>query len=110
MEQLLRLLHTGYATAGKHSCGVCRKGVASNSILCVECLRWVHERCSGIKGKLKSNVDFRCRRCLEEGPVGIVLRREVEIEPNVKLECVPEFCYLDDTLGAGVDEAARGRV
>ena len=38
--------------------------------------------------------------------------REVEIEPNVKLECVPKFCYLGDTLGAGgrADEAARARV
>ena len=23
------------------------------------------KRCSGISGKLKSNVDFHCRRCLE---------------------------------------------
>ena len=98
--------------SGKHPCGVCRKGDASNSILCVECLRWIHKRCSGIKGKLKSNVDFRCRRCFEESPVGTVLQREVEIEPNVKLECVPKFCYLGDTLGAdgGADEAARARV
>ena len=36
--------------SGKHPCGVCRKGVTSNSILCVECLRWVHKRCSGIIG------------------------------------------------------------
>ena len=30
----------------------------------------------------------------------------------MKLECVPKFCYLGDTLGAGggVDEAARARV
>ena len=34
-----------------------------------------------------------------------------ETEPNVKLECVPKFCYLGDTLGAGgVDEVARARV
>ena len=34
------------------------------------------------------------------------------IEPNVKLKCVPKFCYLGDTLGAegGVEEAARARV
>ena len=50
--------------SGKHPCGVCRKGVGDNSIRCVECLRWVHKRCSGISGKLKSNVDFHCRRCL----------------------------------------------
>ena len=30
---------------------------------------------------------------------------------NLKLECVPKFCYLGDTLGAwGVGEAARARV
>ena len=26
--------------SGEHLCGVCRKGVDDNSILCVECLRW----------------------------------------------------------------------
>ena len=43
-------------------------------------------------------------------PFQSVLVKEVVIEPNVKLECVPKFCYLGDTLGAGVDEAARARV
>ena len=99
--------------SGEHSCGVCRRGVASNSIFCVECHRWVHNRCSGISGKLKSNADFHCRRCLE-GEIGLfqsVLLKEVVIEPNVKLECVPKFCYLGDTLEAGgVEEAARARV
>ena len=30
----------------------------------------------------------------------------------MKLECVPKFCYLGDTLGAGggIEEAARARV
>ena len=74
--------------SGKLPCDVCRKAVG------------------------KSNVDFRSRRCLEEGPVESVSQREVEIEPNVKLECVPKFCYLSDTLGAGggVKKAARARV
>ena len=89
--------------SGEHPCGVCRKGVGRNSIFCEECHRWVHKRCSGISGKLKSNADFHCRRCLE-GENGIfqsVLLKEVVIEPNVKLECVPKFCYLGNTLGAG---------
>ena len=45
---------------------------------------------------------------MEEGLVGTVLQREVEIEPTVKLECVIKFCYLGDTLGAGggADQAA----
>ena len=100
--------------SGEHPCGVCRKGVGDNSILCVECLRWVHKRCSGISGKLKSNEDFHCRRCLEgeHGLFQSVLLKEVVTEPNVKLECVPKFCYLGDTLGegGGVEEAARARV
>ena len=51
----------------QHSCGVCRTGVVSNSILCIVCFRWAHKRCS---------VDFRCRKCSEEGPVGTVSQRE----------------------------------
>ena len=51
--------------SGEHPFGVCRKGVCDNSIFCVECHRWVHKRCSGISEKLKSDVDFHCRRCLE---------------------------------------------
>ena len=82
--------------SGEHPCGVCRKRVGKNSILCVKCHKWVNKRCSGISGKLKSNVDFHCRRCLEgeNGLFQSVLLKEVVIEPNVKLECVPKFCYL----------------
>ena len=79
----------------------------------MECLRWVHKRCCGISGKLKSNTDFHCRRCLEgeNGLFQSVLLKEVVIEPNMKLECVPKFCYLGNTLGVGgVEEAARARV
>ena len=41
-----------------------------------------------------------------------VLLRQVEIDPNVKLEWVIKFCYLGDTLGAGrgVIETSRVRV
>ena len=39
--------------SGKHPCGVWRKGVGDNSFRCVECLKWVHQKCSGISGKLK---------------------------------------------------------
>ena len=49
--------------SGKYPCSVCRKGVGSNSIYCTGCLHWVPKKCSGIIGKLKSNPDYRCRRC-----------------------------------------------
>ena len=80
--------------SGEHTCGVCRKGVGKNSILCAKCLKWVHKRCSGISGKLK-NVDFHCRKCLEGVNVLFqsVLLKEVVIEPNVKLECIPKLYF-----------------
>ena len=55
--------------------------VGDNSILFLECLRWVYKRCSGISGKLKSNVDFRYRGCLEgeNGLFQSVLMKEVLI-------------------------------
>ena len=37
----------------------------------------------------------------ENGLFQSVLLKEVVIEPNVKLEIVPKFCYLGETLGAG---------
>ena len=37
---------------GRWPCGVCRKGVGSNSIFCQNCKHWVHRKCSGISGKL----------------------------------------------------------
>ena len=30
----------------------------------------------------------------------VVLLREVELEPGVKVECVSKFCYLGDRLGS----------
>ena len=39
------------------------EGVGDNSILCEEGLKWVHKRCGCISGKLKSNIEFHCRRC-----------------------------------------------
>ena len=65
--------------SGEPPCDVCRKGVGDNSICCLECRRWVHRRCSGISGELKSNVDFHCRRCLEGQSV---LLKEVAVEPT----------------------------
>ena len=48
----------------------------------------------------------------ENGLFQSVLLKEVVTEPNVKLECVPKFCYLGVTLGAGGcwEEVARARV
>ena len=88
--------------SGKYSCGVCQSGVgSSNAIFCGGCKRWVHKKCSGIKGPLHPDPEFRCARCL--GIARAIDEREVsEVKVgNEKLEVVPEFCYLGDMLSAG---------
>ena len=49
--------------SGTYPCSVCRKGVGSNSIYCAGCSHWVHKKCSGVIGSLKSNPDYHCGRC-----------------------------------------------
>ena len=41
--------------SGKHPCGVCRKGVGSNSIYCDGCQSRIHKKFSGFKGRLKAD-------------------------------------------------------
>ena len=82
--------------------GVCLTGVGStNAILCDGCEHWVHKKCSGIKGRLPPESDFRCARCLGTARA-IDERQSLEVEVgNEKLKVVPEFCYLGDMLSAG---------
>ncbi len=98
---------------GKYPCSVCRKGVGSNSIECMECKKWIHRKCSGVKGKLMSGMNFRCPVCL--GQVQSCAKEDVgEVSMNQEevLECVKKFCYLGDMLGCGggAGEASRTRV
>jgi len=37
-------------------CGVCSKGDGSNSLQCTRCQKWVHKKCSGIKGSMSKAV------------------------------------------------------
>jgi hypothetical protein len=98
--------------SGKWPCGICKKGVGSNSIECTKCKAWIHKRCSGIKGKLQDTLAFRCRNCVGGGPVQELLLKEIGLGRSDKLECVDRFCYLGDMIGAGggVEEASRARV
>ena len=85
--------------SGKWPCGVCRKGVGSNSILCTFCNCWIHACCSDIHGHLSSVVDFKCKTCAQE--VHELTRpKEVMMGENV-YEVVDQFCYLGDMISAG---------
>ena len=73
--------------SGKYPCGVCQSEVgSSNAIFCGGCKPWVHKKCSGIKGPLRPDPEFRCARCL--GTARAIDEREVsEVEVgNEKLK------------------------
>ena len=76
--------------SGKDPCGVCLKGVGSNAIFCCGRLCWIHKKCSGIKGPLRPDPDFRCARCL--GKALPIDEQTVKVDDE-NLEAVPEFCY-----------------
>ena len=90
-------------------CGVCSKGVGSNSIQCSSCQKWVHKKCSGIKGSM-SKVAFICRGCLN--PVTSAGRTSVDTGASAKLELVDKFCYLGDMLSVDgdADAAVEARI
>ena len=100
--------------SGKYPCGVCGKGVGANSIQCTSCKAWIHKRCSGIKGILTQVHQYRCVKCKSGvDPAGVpVMPRQISLGNGQDLECVEEFCYLGDMIGAGggAGEAARARV
>ena len=100
------------ARVGKWPCGVCRKGVARNSIKCKECELWVHKRCSKIHGSLAAKEgNFICS-CCNRVNTGLVKEEGIELEGDVHLECVRKFCYLGDVLSAdgGAELASLSRV
>jgi len=33
-------------------CDICGRGIGNNSIQCTSCQKWVHRKCSGIKGSM----------------------------------------------------------
>lgn len=99
---------------GKYPCGVCCKGVGVNSIQCTVCHKWIHKKCSGIKGRLKENVEYRCSVCegKRQGKEDNRTVKMLQLGPSDSLECVDKFCYLGDMIGAGggAEDASRARV
>src|SRR2546426_10150661 len=48
----------------KHPCGVCHKDFGENLIYFRSCKKWIHNRCRWVKGRLKSDCNFKCAKCL----------------------------------------------
>jgi len=101
---------------GKWPCGVCKKGVGNNSILCHGCKKWIHKRCSGMKGSLhNASHSFMCRCCKADSPITDGLNTDLHLHLDtgngVSLEKVVKF-RLGDMLDAdgGCDSAVTTRV
>ena len=87
--------------SGKHPCGVCRKGVGSNSTVCDRCQPWIHKKCSGFKCRVKADPKYRCKRCM-----GICRQLDGRPEKHVTLEGIQLyvmelFRYLGDKICSG---------
>ena len=97
--------------AARWPCGVCSKGVGSNSLQCTRCQKWVHKKCSGIKGSMSQVAkSFICRGCLNL--VTRAVHTSVDIGAIAKLELVDKFCYLGDMLSVDgdADAAVEARI
>ena len=96
--------------SGRWPCGCCGRGVGANSVLCVACNKWCHQRCSGLRN-LRGIQNFVCPRCtrVEEDDEDEDARLIVD---GGVLDEVQQFSYLGDVLDceAGVERAVRSRV
>ena len=91
---------------------VCSKGVGVNSILSQTCNLWIHKRCSGVKGTLKKESMFRCKKCKGEStPADSLNFIQVHIGEDTS-EAVPTFQYLGDVIGesGGCVDATSARI
>jgi len=78
------------------SFGVCGRSVSSNSMQCTSCHKWLHKKCSGIKGSMdKVMKSFVCRGC--SNLVISTGRTSVDIGASANQELVYKFCYLGKT-------------
>src|SRR6202142_2000823 len=85
-------------SSGKYPWGVCRKGVGRNSIMCSKCRKWIHKKCSKIKGRLRQDPEYKCPVCTEENQCEKTTEDKVQIKvkADVVVDCVDSFCYLGD--------------
>ena len=79
-------------------CEVYSLKVKANSVLCVQCDRWAHGKCVGVKRVTpKRSRNFTCRKC--DGNIGESVKSEEKLCDEV--EIVQEFTYLGDMVSAG---------
>ena len=76
-------------------CGVCSLRVMANSVLCVQCGKWINCRSAGVKRAIpKFSRHFTC-----EGNIGEAVEHKEKLCDEV--ETVKEFTCLGDRVSAG---------
>jgi len=78
---------------------------------CTSSQKWVHRKCSGIKGSMyKVMKTFICRGCVN--PVTGTECTSVDNVGNANLELADKFCYLGDMLSVvgDADAAVETRI
>ena len=91
-------------------CGICEKRVWSNAVCCIQCMKWIHGRCTKMKKvTCRSARHFVCRRCSTD--VGGGMEEPVEVLCD-EVGTVKGFCSLGDRLNAsgGCEIAVTSRV
>ena len=96
----------------KFPCGVCNKGAGTNSITYLACGFWVHKRCSNINSLLKSDTDFKYKKCRGEASNASISDIEPVVINGEKIQKVSSFCYLGDFVGqnGGCFDATTARI
>ena len=87
-------------TSGEYPCGVCGRGVGVNSILCTECRKWIHKRCSGLRSVNRAR-DYVCPRCTRQRQgIPVQTNDTIVVDPaaNEVVEEVESFCYLGNIV------------
>jgi len=75
------------------------------------CQKWVHKKCSGIKGSMsKVMKSLICRGC--SNPVTNTGCTSVDIGASANLDLMDKFCYLGDMLNVDgdADAAVKARI
>ena len=59
-------------------CVVCWLRIKANSVLCLQCGKWIHGRCAGVKRVTqKFDTNFTCRKC--DGNIGEAVEQEEKL-------------------------------
>ena len=98
--------------SSEYPCGVCSKGVGSNSIECNSCKLWIHKRCTNLKGRLKLDPTFKCKKCRGEVTAPVIPEIGPVVIDGETIEIVKSFCYLGDLSGqrGGCYDATTARI